>query len=871
MYTPNSAKIKQFIYFSGFLCIVILAGCSSRQNSLGGEPADVKVSWQLRSNFANDGHAMEARFTFINNDELALGDSAWTMFFNMSPRTPLPNTNPQPATISHINGDWYKLTPNKGFMLLPGDTLNVDYLADDFVIKTTDAPLGLYIVYYDASGNEKKVVQLGDATVLPFAGKETQLRGANDQRPMQTPALDYQKNLALQLLPANKTLPIIPEPVKYSRGAGRFSLTNSAVIVAEDGLENEASLLADKLQELTGSTFKILPEAKGNGNINLKKGKFAVNGVSKEAYHLTVNAGGVNITGTDAAGVFYGTESLLSLIPVDALLSKTTALPIEYITVEDAPRFAFRSVHFDVSRNFQSKETVLKVLDLLATYKLNHLLFYTTEDEGWRIAIDGLPELTEVGAQRQHQPGKESSGLHPAYGSGPVANESDKHGSGFYSSSDFVDILKYAAKRHIKIIPELNFPGHARAAIKSMEARYERLMKSGKEEEANEYRLVDPLDQSKYISAQGYKDNVVDVTRASTYHFYEKVVDELVNMYKAAGLTLDVMHIGGDEVASGAWEKSPAANAVFTKNPSIGNYKNFHPYFIEHLLPIMQKKNIAVHAWEEAALLYNADGSTLPNPAFTGGKLVPYIWNNLYDPGLGYRLANAGYPIVLCAVTNFYFDLAYDNNPVEPGLYWAGFVDARDAFSFDPYNIYNTTYTNAMGAPMVFNKPEMLKPAARKNIIGVEAQIWSETIKGEGMLEYYLLPKLFGFAQSAWSPARPWEKLSDSSSRRKVILEKWNIFANTVAAKDMPRLSVMHGGYNYRVPPPGAIVENGELKANTAYPGLTIRYTTDGTEPSLTSSVYAGPVNAGNKIKIRCYDAAGKGSRVVNVATVPIP
>ena len=128
------------------------------------------------------------------------------------------------------------------------------------------------------------------------------------------------------------------------------------------------------------------------------------------------------------------------------------------------------------------------MLDLLSFYKINRFLFYTTEDEGWRFEIKDLPELTDVGAQRQHTSGKETAVLHPAYGSGPFAKAKDKFGHGYYSRKDFIEILKYANERHIKVIPELNFPGHARAAIKAMEARYERLMKEGKEAEANEYR-----------------------------------------------------------------------------------------------------------------------------------------------------------------------------------------------------------------------------------------------------------------------------------------------------------------------------------------------------------------------------------------------
>ena len=840
---------------------ILLFSCNSAPSGGTNNKAALDISWQLVSNFTKPGFS-DAKFILTNKGGTALVDSGWAIFFNISPRMPVPDPTPQPAHVEHINGDWFKLVPDKGFLLEPGKTMEINYRSEEAVIKETDAPLGMYIVYYGADGKEKEVLDLGNAKVLPFTTREQQLRGPNDLMPLQTPALDYSKNLALSPVPAEKQLPLIPEPVKYSWGSDSFAMSDKAFISADDGLENEASFLAEKLTSLAGHAVEIRKGASGTGGIFLHKAPVNVNGVSAEAYKLSVNKDGVVITGTDAAGVFYGVESLLALAPLNVYQDHKS--PIwKAISIEDAPGFAFRGLHFDVGRNFQEKGTVLRLLDILATYKVNQLLFYTTEDEGWRIEIKDLPELTEVGAKREHQESYRSAGLHPGYGSGPAANTEGRHGSGFYSRADFVEILKYAKARHIHVIPELNFPGHARAAIKSMQARYEKLSKAGKTAEAEEYLLSDLKDTSKYVSAQGYRDNVVDVTRPSVYHFYEKVMDELAAMYKEAGLTMDVIHMGGDEVPTGAWTGSAPAVELFHKNPSWDTYKNLHAYFIRTVLPLLQKRNLRVDAWEEASLWYKKDGGYGVNPEFAG-KLTPYIWNNVYDPDLGYRIANAGYQVVLCNVTNFYFDMSYDNNPVEPGLYWAGFDDTWDAFAFDPFEMFHTTYTDAMGKPMAFGKVEHLKPAA-KNIIGVEAQIWSETIKGPKMLEYSVLPKLMGYAQSAWSMHRPWEGVADSSAREAIIQERWNVFANTMAAKDLPRLSYLNGGYNYRVPPPGAMIEKGQLLANTAMPGLTIRYTTDGSEPGPSSTLYSGAPNVQGTVKLRCYDAAGKASRVVEV------
>ncbi len=856
--------MRTIFHIAAFLMVFfVLIGCKSSAEGDFNQANQIAVSWEIVNNFVGPKDEFEARFYFKNNGTLTLGDSSWALFFNMAPRPLLPFPTPQPAQIEHINGDWYKLRPNKGFRLAPGDSLAISYRGTEAVIKETDAPLGLYFVFYDKEGKESGIVPIEKCTVVPFTRRNQLLRGVIDQDSIQTNAYRYRENLNVNLLPAEQQLTVLPSPVKVTKGTGTFTLTTSTAIHYGTGLENEANLLAKRLKDITGSEFITKNATPAPNTISLQTSKISVNGTTHEAYHLTVNDKGVVITGSDAAGVFYGTQSLVSLIPISTFQQKTATVALPVVQLEDAPRFAFRSMHLVVSRIFQTKETILRLLDVLAFYKLNHFLLYTTEDEGWRLEIEGLPELTQVGAQRQHTSSYKDAVLHPGYGSGPEAYGKGTHGSGYYSKADFIEILKYAHARHIKIIPEVNLPGHARAAIKAMEARYARLMKEGKPKEANEYRLIDPNDQSVYLSAQGYKDNVVDVTQESTYRFYEKVVDEVTKLYKEAGLTLDLFHIGGDEVPQGAWTKSPWAQDLLKKDPSIGDFHNLHAYFIRRLLPRLQKRGLKVHGWEEIALAKTKDGNLKVNPEFAGKNVIPYVWNNVYDPDLGYRLANAGYPVVLCNVTNFYFDLAYNNDPKEPGLYWAGFVDTRDNYTFAPYDMFKTTYTNSMGKPMVFNNVERLKPNARKNIVGVECQLWGETVKGREMMEYYTLPKLMGFAESAWAAERPWENMADRTAREKAIQTSWNTFVNTLAHKDLPRLSYLNGGYNYRIPLPGAIVENGTVQANVAFPGLIIRYTTDGSEPTEKSPIYQGNIKASTTVSLRSFDASGRGSRTV--------
>jgi hexosaminidase len=860
--------MKRTIHFQLLiLCIIFLAACGKSGEVTKEQAEKIGISWKLVSNFIEPEGSFEAKFTIRNGSDITLDGSNWKLFFNMSPRPIHSNKTPQPAVVEHINGDWYQMVAAKDFKLSPGDSISISYTGTEGIIKETDAPMGLYFVFYDQEGKEKDIVQVADFTVEPFTTKEQILRGTRDLKQIPTPETRYKDNLAFTTLGADQLLKIIPSPVKMTSSAGTFTLTGKTNVFYQEGLESEAKLLIEKLRAVTGTDYPIqkgLPQAASASApaIVLKTGNVTVNGIAKEAYQLQVNQNGVAITGSDAAGVFYGIQSLLQLIPTESYIKKADAAVLGFVQVEDAPRFHFRSMHLDVGRNFQTKESIKRVLDLLASYKINHFLFYTAEDEGWRLEIDGLPELTKVGAQRQHTAGMNAPALHPSYGSGPVAYDKTKHGSGFYTKADFIEILKYANERHIKVIPELNFPGHALAAIKSMEARYERLMKEGKEAEANEYRLIDPDDKSVYMSAQAYKNNVVCVARESTYHFFEKVVDEIAKMYKEAGLTLDTFHTGGDEVADGVWTKSPMIDKLLKDHPELKGPKSLQAYFFRELLPRLEKRNLKVHGWEEVALTKTPEGAYLSNPEFVGRPVFPYIWNNVFDVDLGNRMANDGYQVILCNVTNFYFDMAYDNDPKEPGLYWAGFVDTRDMWTFSPYNMFTTTEETAMGKPMKeeFVGKQLLKPQARKNIYGVESQLWSETIKGRDMMEYSILPKLLGFAESAWTE-RKWENVGYDEERKRMIRQGWNVFANSIAQIHLPKLKYLNGGYNYRLPMPGAIVENGELKANVELPGLTIRYTTDGSEPTAASTAYTAPVKVAGTIKLKSFDAAGTASR----------
>lgn len=843
-----------------FVIAIIFIGNSCKVQVA--EHPDMAVKWKLISNFVDNKSDFEAKFTFHNTGNHEINNEGWILYFSMSPRKIFPVKSPQAATIEHINGDWYKLIPSETFKIAVGDSLVVHFWGEEGIVKETDAPAGLYYALRDKNGQETETVVITNYTIEPFTEREQILRGPDDKFSVPTAERYYHENESLSSIDIANLPKVIPSPVSISHQNGQFSISDDVKIYFDKELKSDAETFQEKLSVLTGKKYEFTAQPQ---EAKIRLLSQSVKEKSDEAYRLSIDQSGIEVAANGGAGIFYGLQSLLALAPVESWKTPSSSLSWPYTQINDNPRFGFRSVHIDVTRNFQTKETLLRMIDVLAFYKINHILLYTADDEGWRVEIDGLPELTEISGHRSHTTGMKANALHPAYGSGPKAYAEGTHGSGFYTKSDFIEILQFAQKRHITIIPELNFPGHARAAIKAMEARYEKFMKEGKPDAANEYRLIDPDDQSQYLSAQFYKDNVVDVTSESSYRFFEKVVDEYIKLYQQAGLTLKIFHIGGDEVAEGVWAGSPRAQKLLKEHPEIGDPKNLHAYFLRRLVPILQKKNLTMHGWEEVALTKTPEGKYITNPEFVGQNLVPYVWNNVYDADLGNRLANDGYPVVLCNVTNFYFDQSYSNDPKEPGHYWGAFVNTKSNWTFAPFNMFTTTFSNPMGSPIDFTNLVKMKPEARKNVIGVEAHLWAEMIKGRDLIEYATLPKLAGFSESAWSKERNWENMDNATVQQKLMLSGWNVFANQLAQYELPRLAYMNGGYNYRVPPPGAIEKNGEVLANTAFPGLEIRYTINGEEPSIQSSKWQPGVKAAAQVKLKAFDKTGRGSSTVQL------
>jgi hexosaminidase len=471
-----------------------------------------------------------------------------------------------------------------------------------------------------------------------------------------------------------------------------------------------------------------------------------------------------------------------------------------------------------------------------------------------------LEELTEVASRRGHTT-DELACLYPAYAWGWDASCPASPANGYYSRNDFIDMLKYARKRHIKVIPEVDIPGHSRAAIKAMNARYSKYINTGRAM-AEEYLLTDYADTSKYVSAQHYTDNVINVAMPSTYRFVEKVIDELDKMYRDAGEKLTVLHIGGDEVPRGAWTGSTICRN-FMQEKGMTEIRELKDYFLQQVIPMLAKRNIQPAGWEEVAM--KPDNTA--NERFRDSNVLSYCWNSVPEwkgDEVPYTLANAGYPVILGNVTNLYMDMAYCNHQQEKGLYWGGYVDEYSSFDMLPYDIYKSVRKTLKGEPVdIFaasrNKTPLNKNA-RAQIKGIQGQLWAETIRSFEQVEYHLFPKMLGLAERAWNMQPAWSQEYDGKAYE-TAKQKYNA---QIALRELPRLAKK--GTNFRVAPPGIILKNGLLYANTTIPNAVIRYTTDGSEPTENSTQWTKPVacNAG-LIKARAF-YLGKSSITIRLA-----
>jgi len=809
---------------------VSAAGLTQQQlNEFAGK---AQLRFAVVSNFAPQP---ELQLIISNDSGVALpaGKSDWRIYFHSVRKLA---ATPDGLTLRHVQGDLHELAPTASFKgLAVNARLQVPYTASSSMVSYTDFMPRAFIAQqgFKAEVFANTDTESAKDFVEPFTKPEQLQRFGGETKDLYeiaTAATRYRDNLAVNQAAAklDASPKIIPTPAEVKYRKGNVTLDSSWQIRYAGRLSSEAHYLAAQLKTAGITLTSAADHVAATGKVI----ELNVDGsnTKAEAYTLNIAADKITIIGSDNAGAFYGIQSVLALLPAPT----ASAYTLPQLSASDAPRYTWRGMHYDMGRNFHGKEVTLRLIEQMARYKLNKLHLHLTEDEGWRLEIPGLPELTDVGAYRCFDL-TEQSCLLTQLGTGPHKSGS---GNGYYSTADFIEILKFASAHHIEVVPEIDMPGHARAAVKSMEARYKKLLKAGKKTEAEQYLLSDPLDKSEYISVQNYTDNAINVCLPSTYAFVDKVVYELQQMYRKAGSKLVTFHMGGDEVGAGAWTASPACAALFAKGEQgVAGVADLKPYFVSKVAAITAMRGLDLAGWEDG-LMYDAT-TTFNRSQFANQHVLAHAWDNIWEWGVAdraYRLANAGYEPILSPATHLYFDHPYEANPEERGYYWATrYSDNAKVFGFMPDNLYANADRTRTGVAIENLEalvgralPKLEKP---ENLRGIQGQLWSETIRTGAQMEQMIYPRMMSLAERAWHKAA-WEGDKPDVSARTA---DWAAFAVQLSVKELPKLAALGG--DFYLPPPGGVVDDGKLLANTALPGLAIEFSIDN---GLSWNTYTG-------------------------------
>lgn len=770
-----------------------------------------------------------------------------SLYFSFVNRLPLVESDI--FTHRTVNGDVQQLTLKPGATLRPGSRHEIKLwgLGSNF-----SKAIGMPNAYLVADGLKPRTIAATrpviDAEtgleILPFIAPMTnEAKLATKSDADKTRWLTAERAFALQAerqAPETTGVAILPKPAKVEQGFGRVADLGRGVALTLSGVERDAIAPA----------FAALGVKEG-GALPLAIRIDPASPVRAEGYVLDVGPAGITITARDAAGASYALRSLAQ----QAAFEKARLKPLH---VEDAPEYGFRGLHIDIGRNFHSRDEILKLVEAMAAYKLNKLHLHLADDEGWRIEIPALPELAATGSKRCHDP-EEKICLLPQLGAGPDGTSGV---NGYLGVADYVTIVQAAAARQIEVIPSIDMPGHSRAAIRAMEARYARLAAEGKKAEAEAYRLIDPADTTEYRSIQNYSDNTLNVCLPATYRFVDTVVDALADMHKQAGTPLKTFHLGADETA-GAWIKSPACKTMIAENG--GDAGKLTPRFIERVSKSLAAKGLRAGGWSDG--MGHTETANMPKQVQTN------IWGVLHTGAIreGHDQMNRGWDAVLSIPDLGYFDMPYAPHPEEGGYNWASRgVDPYQTFGFMPDNLpaNAATIRNIHAEGKAIEDKPVLQPGHR--VAGLQGQLWSETIRTDAQVDYMLFPRLLALAERAWSPA-PWTPAYQAGASyewgdKRVDAVKlkagWQDFAGRVAVQ-FPQLEKM--GIAYRVAPPGARIANGKLEANSMFPGTSIEYRiADG-----AWTRYSGPVAVNGPADLRSRSADGKrASRTVRVEPV---
>ena len=777
-----------------------------------------------------------------NNDISSL----WSLHWNQISALVDSESIPKNTKYEYVAGQSYNiLSFGNDYTIKKGETISIDLKQRGGVKRKSDFPMGGFVVTDDDILNVKFINLWENAKDI----QELDIPTANDR---------FNYNVSNKLLDKSQLDLIVPTPNKMDLFEGQMDLKTKYSINIDESL----NLNFDFAKSLMSGVAKIVSN---NEEADIKIS--FIENLTKESYELNIDNNSISIFASDRAGALYGLQSLKQIF----LVSKLEKTSIRNLKITDSPKFSYRGMLLDISRNFYGPKKIKQILDYLSFFKINHLDFRLTDDEGWRLEIPGLEELTEVGSKRGYTK-DESDNLIPIYGSGPDSNSSP--GSGYLSKSEFKDILKYANERNITIIPQISYPSHIRSAIISMNARYQKYMKLGDKVEAEKYLLIDPNDESEYYSAQGFDDNIVCICRESAFNFYEKVIDEVYLMYKEAGVEMKKFGVGADEIPYGAWRKSPLCDKFMEEKSITGDYDALYQYQQRRIYDKLSSYGLTMTGWDDILLRLTEknQSETQIKDFFKDDDILLFVWNNSWGGGrqdMIYKYANLGYKTIMSNSSAFYFDMVDDKDFDNIGLSWSGYADYKDIWTVDVFDIFNDSYgvkKNNISTDYI-NKSEKINPKNRDNIIGIQSQIWGETIVDEDVLDYMFMPNIIVFSQKAWSQDNLWMSISDKEIKDQTLEIEWNKFTNNLGQRVLPIVNEIFGGLSYDLPKPGGIIFNDSLYANTVFPGLDIKYTLDGTVPDSNSENYTTPVKikTDDVVHLRLFDKKGRGGNDIKV------
>jgi len=490
--------------------------------------------------------------------------------------------------------------------------------------------------------------------------------------------------LALILLLIPKTAEsqdcsIIPAPRQYQLMPGTFSFKSSSAIVAPETLGEIAGLFAESVSDILGSKLRVTTRGEKNGNILLSLDKSVMN---TEGYELKIDPSHIEIKASTPAGIYYGLQTLHQL-----LISAGKGI-VSSLSINDSPRFAWRGIMLDVSRTFMPVNLVKRYIDMFSWYKLNVVHLHLTDDQGWRIEIKRYPLLTEVGSKFDAK--------YNAMG-------------GYYSQDEIRELVKYAQLRNVTLVPEIELPGHACAAL----AAYPWLSCASLKPEIHTF-----------FEGPNVHNEIFCAGKPEVYEFIFNVLDELIALFPS-----EYIHIGGDEAPKEEWKKCSYCQKTIRDN-NLANEEELQSYFVKRIGEHLRNKNRILIGWDEI---------------YDGGKLrgdeVLMFWRGWKAESVN-KAASSGFKIVASPTTHCYFDYDYEK------------INTRKVFDFEPVPSDASTQT-------------------AENYIGVQACFWSHIDRSEYNIDKQLFPRIFGLAETAWATPenRNWEIFRSAANRNSEYLK----------------------------------------------------------------------------------------------------